>query len=66
MDKDFDRFLICLVEAKSMLWGKTLEIYKDRNETEKARAEIFKGLSDDFERNVQGDHITHKKSTQSF
>ena len=39
--------LISLLEAKPVLWDKTLEIYKDRNATRKA----WEALNPDFENN---------------
>ena len=41
--------LISLVEARSMLWDKTDDIYKDRNETKKAWREVCICLQEDFE-----------------
>lgn len=34
-------YIISLVEAKFVLWDKTLEIYEDQNETKKTWIEIF-------------------------
>lgn len=34
--------------AKPILWDKTLNIYKDRNETRKALIEIFKEINHEF------------------
>lgn len=48
MNLDIDQ-LISLVEAKPVLWDKTLDIYKDRNETRKAWIEIFKEINHEFE-----------------
>jgi len=40
-DFEFDSdLLISLVEARSVLWDKTGDIYEDRNETKKARREV--------------------------
>jgi len=41
--------LISLVEARPMLWAKTDDIYKDRNETKKAWREVCNRLQEDFE-----------------
>jgi len=51
-DFEFDiELLISLVEARPLLWGKTDDIYKDRNETKKTwrkvctcRQEVFEAL----------------------
>jgi hypothetical protein len=40
--------LTSLVEAKPVLWDKTADIYKDRNETKKAWREVFIYLQEDF------------------
>lgn len=48
MNLDIDQ-LISLVEAKPVIWDKTLDIYKDRNETKKAWIEIFKEMNNEFE-----------------
>jgi hypothetical protein len=49
-DFEFDiDLLISLVEARPVLWDKTDDIYKDRNETEKAWREVCICLQDDFE-----------------
>ena len=47
--------LISLVEAKPVLWDKTLEIYKDRNATRKAWEEVCLALNPDFENNGDGE-----------
>jgi len=41
--------LISLVEARSVLWDKTDDIYKDRNETKKAWTEVCICLQEDLE-----------------
>ena len=41
--------LISLVEARPVLWDKTDDIYKDRNETKKAWREVCVCLQEDFE-----------------
>ena len=41
--------LISLVEARTVLWDKTNDIYKDRNETKKAWTEVCICLQEDFE-----------------
>ena len=41
--------LISLVETRTMLWDKTDDIYKDRNETKKAWREVCICLQEDFE-----------------
>jgi len=41
--------LISLVESRPVLWGKTDDIYKDRNETKKAWREICICLQENFE-----------------
>jgi len=49
-DFEFDVGLfISLVEARPVLWDKMDDIYKDRNETKKARREICICLQEDFE-----------------
>jgi len=49
-DFEFDTdLLISLVEARPVLWDKTDDIYKDRNETKKAWLEVFICLQEDFE-----------------
>jgi hypothetical protein len=40
--------LISLLEARPVLWDKTGDIYKDRNETQKAWREVCICLQDDF------------------
>jgi len=37
------------VEARPVLWDKTDDIYKDRNETKKAWADVCICLQEDFE-----------------
>jgi len=41
--------LISLVEARPVLWNKTVDIYKDRNETKKAGRELCIYLQENFE-----------------
>jgi len=41
--------LISLVEARPVLWDKTDDIYKDRNEPKKAWTEVCICLQGDFE-----------------
>jgi hypothetical protein len=41
--------LISLGEARPVLWDKTDDIYKDRNETRKAWREVCICLQEDFE-----------------
>ena len=41
--------LISLVEARPVLWDKTDDIYKNRNETKKAWREVCICLQEDFE-----------------
>ena len=41
--------LISLVETKPVLWDKTDNIYKERNETKKARRDVCICLQEDFE-----------------
>jgi len=49
-DFDFDIYLlISLLEARPVLWDKTDDIYKDRNETKKAWEEVCICLQEDFE-----------------
>ena len=49
-DIEFDiDLLISLVEARPVLWDKTGDIYKDRNETKKAWREVCICLQEDFE-----------------
>ena len=45
-DFDFDTDLF---EASPVLWDKTDDIYKDRNETKKAWGELCIRLQEDFE-----------------
>ena len=49
-DFEFDTdLLISLVESRPVLWDKTDDIYKDRNETKKAWREVCICLQEDFE-----------------
>ena len=49
-DFDFDIELsICLVEPRPVLWNKMGDIYKDWNETKKARTEVCVCLQKGFE-----------------
>jgi hypothetical protein len=49
-DFEFDTdLLMSLVEARPVLWDKTDDIYKDRNETKKAWKEVCICLQEDFE-----------------
>ena len=49
-DFEFDiNLLISLVEARPVLWDKTDETYKHRNETKKAWREVCICLQEDFE-----------------
>ena len=49
-DFEFDTdLLISLVEARPVLWNKTDDIYKDRNETKRAWREVCICLQEDFE-----------------
>jgi hypothetical protein len=49
-DFEFDiDLLISRVEARPVLWDKTDDIYKDRNETKKAWREVCICLQEDFE-----------------
>lgn len=41
--------LIMHVESRPVLWDKTLDIYKDRNQTKKAWKEVCKKLKINFE-----------------
>jgi hypothetical protein len=41
--------LMTLVEARPVLWDKTEDIYKDRNEMKKAWTEVCICLQEDFE-----------------
>lgn len=41
--------LISLVEAKPVLWDKTLDVYKDRNATRKAWEEVCLAINPEFE-----------------
>jgi len=53
-DFEFDTdLLLSLVEARPLLWDKTDDIYKDRNETKKTRREVCICLQGDSE--VLGD-----------
>lgn len=47
-DIDMDN-LISLVEERPVIWDKTRETYKDRNETRNAWKEIFSELRPDFD-----------------
>ncbi|XP_050311307.1 uncharacterized protein LOC126746927 [Anthonomus grandis grandis] len=59
-------FLISLVEARPVLWDKTLSIYKDKNETNKAWRDICVLIKDDFkemevaEKNKYGKELIKK------
>jgi hypothetical protein len=49
-DFEFDiDLLISLLEARPVLWDKADDIYKDRNETNKACREVCICLQKDFE-----------------
>ena len=49
-DFEFDNdLLISLVEARPVLWDKTDDIYKGRNETKKAWREVCICLQEDLE-----------------
>jgi hypothetical protein len=49
-DFEFDiDLLVPLVEARPVLWDKSDDIYKDRNETKKAWREVCICLQEDFE-----------------
>ena len=49
-DFEFDiGLLVPLVEARPVLWDKSDDIYKDRNETKKAWREVCICLQEDFE-----------------
>jgi hypothetical protein len=49
-DSEFDIvLLLSLVEARPVLWDKTDDIYKERNETKKEWREICICLQEDFE-----------------
>jgi hypothetical protein len=49
-DFEFDAdLLISLVEARPVLWDKTGDNYKDRNEKKKAWREVCICLQEDFE-----------------
>ena len=49
-DFEFDvNLLISLVDVRPVLWDKTDDIYKDRNETKKAWREVCICLQEDFE-----------------
>jgi hypothetical protein len=49
-DFEFDiDLLVSLVEARPVLWDKTDDIYKDRNETKKVWREVCICLQEDFE-----------------
>jgi len=49
-DFEFDIvLLLSLVEARPVLWDKTDDIYKDRNETIKEWREVCICLQEDFE-----------------
>jgi hypothetical protein len=53
-DFEFDiNFLMSLVEARPVSWDKADDIYKDRNDTKKARRGVCICLQEDFV--VQGD-----------
>ena len=48
-DFDFDNdLLISLAEAMTVLWDKTDDIYKDRNETKRAWREVSICLQEEF------------------
>jgi len=49
-DFEFNKdLLLYLLGARWVLWGKTDHIYKDRNETKKARREVCICLQEDSE-----------------
>ncbi|CAH2009723.1 unnamed protein product [Acanthoscelides obtectus] len=51
MDKEMDidnNILIELVEARTVLWDKTLDIVKGRNATREAWSQFFCELNEDF------------------
>ncbi|KAF5289598.1 hypothetical protein FQR65_LT11789 [Abscondita terminalis] len=48
VDVDLDN-LISLVEQRPVIWDKTRDAYKDRNETRNAWKEIFVEIRPDFE-----------------
>ena len=49
-DFEFDTdLLISLVEARPLLWNKTDDIYKDRNDTKKAWRVLCICVQEDFE-----------------
>ena len=49
-DFEFDTdLLLSLVETRPLLWDKTDDIYKDRNETKKTRREVCICLQGDSE-----------------
>lgn len=58
--------LISLVEAKPVLWDKSLESYKNRNGTIKAWEEVFIGLKSDFnelknsDKHLFGEYLYYK------
>ncbi|KAF5299125.1 hypothetical protein FQR65_LT09483 [Abscondita terminalis] len=49
MSSIYAEVLISLVEAKPVLWDKTLDIYKDRIATRKAWEELCSALKPDFD-----------------
>jgi len=55
--------LISLIEAKPVLWDKSLDIYKDRNNTRKAWEELFIELKSDYnelenkDKNAFGEYV---------
>lgn len=57
--------LISLVEAKPVLWDKSLKLYKNRNGTRKAWEEVCVGLKSDFnelqnnDKNLFGEYSCH-------
>jgi hypothetical protein len=49
-DIDFDKELsILLVEFRPVLWNKTDDIYKDRNETKEAWTDVCICIQEDFD-----------------
>lgn len=61
------KVLISLMESKPVLWGKTQEVFKDRNPSRNAWSEVCFALEPDFDvidKNLFGGHQTKYKKVQ--
>lgn len=56
MSTDIDmEILISLVQERPVIWDKTSELYKNRDETKKAWQEIFLAVKNNFEELEEGE-----------